>query len=135
MESAFSVRKGNLPSVFLRKLEKTYAGSYFKSITTVENYNKTDRGTIKMSFKAFVSYFVGVIAMLLGSKYYIQSRSVFLLILLLVGGFCISQIVSFVIHMYCKLKNEIENPPVLNQNQNFGTDSSSSRSLKISSIY
>ena len=88
-----------------------------------------------MSFKAFVSYFVGVIAMLLGSKYYIQSRSAFLLILLLVGGFCISQIVSFVIHMYCKLKNEIENPPVLNQNQNFGTDSSSSRSIKISSIY
>lgn len=112
MESAFSVKKGNLPSVFLGKLEKTYARSFFKSITTVENYNKTDRGTIKMSFKAFVSYFVGVIAMLLGSKYYMQSRSVFLLIMLLLGGFCISQIISFVIHMYCKLKNDMAHPPV-----------------------
>lgn len=90
-----------------------------------------------MSFKAFLSYFFGVIAMLLGSKFYLQSRSAFLFILLLLGGFCISQITCFIIHMYCKLKNDMENPPVPAQNyaESFAKDAPRANSIKISSMY
>jgi hypothetical protein len=83
-----------------------------------------------MSFKAFFSYFVGVIAMLIGSKAYIQSKSAFMLVLLLIGGFCISQITSFVVHMYCKTKNEMEHPSIPAPDYNSGN--SGSRVIRIS---
>lgn len=61
-----------------------------------------------MSFKCFISYFLGVISMLYGLYTFQSHRGITWLVITLIIGFSVSQIICFYVHWYCKYKHDQE---------------------------
>lgn len=59
-----------------------------------------------MSFKCFISFFMGIGSLLLGIKFYQWYGNILYIAIIIVAGFIMAQVICYSIHQYMKERHD-----------------------------